>query len=185
MAAPTFSISSFSSPFASCPFALAWAIHLQQDRIKEPSSFANNSLLLLGSDKTLIKAVVAPLKPAGACCRFGPWSFFAVLAPACIQLHLVVNPTLSWINEPEMQSLWEGLPVHRYSASKPLETGKEIRMESSAGRLFGNCILGLGVFLWFLAKQSLIPAWEKGRSQGCPSAHHWALLVADLCFGKV
>lgn len=39
-------------------------------------------------------------------------------------------------------------------------------MESSAGRLFGNCVLGLGVFLSFLAKQSLIPVtWEKGRSQ--------------------
>lgn len=38
-------------------------------------------------------------------------------------------------------------------------------MESSAGSLFGNCVLGLGVFLSFLAKQSLIPAaWEKGRS---------------------
>lgn len=39
---------------------------------KNPHPSLNNSLLLLGSDKTLIKAVVAPLKPAGACCRFGP-----------------------------------------------------------------------------------------------------------------
>lgn len=39
---------------------------------KSPLPLLNNSLLLLGSDKTLIKAVVAPLKPAGACCRFGP-----------------------------------------------------------------------------------------------------------------
>lgn len=46
-------------------------------------------------------------------------------------------------------------------------------MERSAGRLFGNCVLGLGVFLSFLAEQSLIPATrEKGRSQGWPSAHH-------------
>lgn len=39
---------------------------------KNPLPLLNNLLLLLGSDKMLIKAVVAPLKPAGACCRFGP-----------------------------------------------------------------------------------------------------------------
>lgn len=62
------------SPPASLPVPLSLLGQFICSKIesKNPLPLLNNLLLLLGSDKTLIKAVVAPLKPAGACCRFGP-----------------------------------------------------------------------------------------------------------------
>lgn len=91
-AAPTFSITP-PPPSLPVPLPLLGQFICSKIESKNPLPLLNNSLLLLGSDKKLIKAVVAPLKPAGACCRCGPLSLFPLLSPSCIQLHLAPSPT--------------------------------------------------------------------------------------------
>lgn len=102
-AAATFSITPPPPPLP-VPLPLLGQFICSKIESKNPLPLLNNSLLLLGSDKTLIKAVVAPQKPAGACCRLGPLSLLPLLSPSCIQLHLAPRPTSNTAHGAEGQA---------------------------------------------------------------------------------